>query len=58
LGEDQGPITPVRLIANEDGCELVLIWYQRDGVSEERFLSDAQWVESDLTRLKTLMEGG
>jgi len=58
LGEEQGPITPVRLIANEDGCELVLIWFQRDGVAEERFLSDAQWVESDLTRLKTLMEGG
>lgn len=58
LGEEQGPITPVRLIANEEGCELVLIWYWRDGVTEERFLSDAQWVESDLTRLKTLMEGG
>ncbi|MEO8758261.1 MAG: hypothetical protein ABI398_10990 [Devosia sp.] len=58
LGETHGPISPVRLIANADCCELVLIWYHRDGASDERFRSDAQWVESDLTRLKTLLEGG
>ena len=40
------------------GCELVLIWYQRDDASDETFHSDAEWVESDLQRLKTLLEGG
>jgi uncharacterized protein YndB with AHSA1/START domain len=53
-----GPVTPVRLVPNGDGCELVLIWLQRDGVSEEKFRSDAEWVQSDIQRLKTLLEGG
>jgi hypothetical protein len=58
LGQSGGPVTPVRLIRNDDGCELVLIWQQRPGVSEEKFHSDAEWVASDLQRLKTLIEGG
>jgi len=58
LGESHGPVNPVRLIRNDEGCELVLIWYQRDGVPEEKFRSDAEWAESDLQRLKTLLEGG
>jgi hypothetical protein len=58
LGESHGSVNPVRLVRNDEGCELVLIWYQRDGMSEDKFRSDAQWVESDLQRLKTLLEGG
>ena len=57
-GEPIGPVVPVRLHANGEGCELVLIWLQRPGVSLEQFKSDAEWVRSDLTRLKTLLEGG
>ena len=53
-----GPITPVRLVANNGGCELLLLWLQRDGVSDEKFRSDAEWVQSDIQRLKTLLEGG
>jgi hypothetical protein len=53
-----GPISPVRLIPNDDGCELILLWLQRDGVSDEKFRSDAEWTQSDLQRLKTLLEGG
>jgi len=55
-GEDGGPVTPVRLHANEDGCELVLVWMQRPGVSDERFASDIEWVHSDLLRVKTYLE--
>ncbi len=58
LGAEGGPVTPVRLIHNDDGCELVLVWQQRPGISDERFQSDAEWVASDLQRLKTLVEGG
>jgi hypothetical protein len=53
-----GPITPVRLVANAEGCELILVWFQRPGVTDERFRSDAEWVGSDLQRLKALLEGG
>jgi hypothetical protein len=57
-GMSIGPVVPVRLYANGDGCELTLFWLQRPGVSLEQFKSDAEWVRSDLTRLKTLLEGG
>ncbi|MEO6014041.1 MAG: hypothetical protein ABIQ30_10715 [Devosia sp.] len=56
IGMDGGPVTPVRLIANGEICELVLIWFQRAGVGDEQFRSDAEWVESDLQRLKSLVE--
>ena len=55
-GQNGGPITPVRLIANGEGCELVMVWMQRPGTPIERFKSDAEWVASDLARLKTLLE--
>ncbi len=58
IGETGGPVTPVRLIRNDKGCELVLIWQRRPGVTPEKFKSDAEWVASDLERLKTLIEGG
>ncbi len=55
-GADGGPVTPVRLYANGDGSELLLTWFQRPGVSDEAFVSDVEWVTSDLTRLKSLLE--
>ncbi len=58
IGGDGGPVTPVRLIPNEEGCELVLVWFQRPGVTDEAFASDAEWVASDLNRLKALLEVG
>lgn len=57
-GESSGPVTPVRLVPNGTGCELILVWLQQPGVDDERFKSDAEWVASDLQRLKTLLEGG
>ena len=57
-GQSIGPVVPVRLYRNGEGCELVLFWLQRPGVSLAQFHSDAEWVRSDLTRLKTLLEGG
>ncbi len=57
-GDAGGPVTPVRLVPNGQGCMLFLVWLQRPGVSDEQFRSDAEWVASDLQRLKTLLEGG
>src|SRR4051812_18167496 len=58
LGQSHGVVVPVRLIANGDGAELLLLWLQRPGVSDERFRSDVEWVASDLQRLKSLLEVG
>ncbi len=55
-GERTGNVTPVRLIRNGDGVELVLVWLQRPGTTDERFRSEAEWIASDLQRLKSLME--
>ena len=57
-GEAGGPITPVRLVANQEGADLIVVWFRRDNISEERFRSEIEWAASDLQRLKTLLEGG
>ena len=57
-GAGGGPVTPVRLVPNGAGCELVLVWFQRPDVPDERFKSDTEWVASDLQRLKALLESG
>jgi hypothetical protein len=55
-GETEGPVTPARLHPNEEGCEFVLTWYQRPGVSDERFASESEWTYSDLLRMKAYIE--
>ena len=57
-GETSGPVTPVRVYANGKGTEMVLTWMQRPGTSDEQFASDIAWIESDLQRLKSLLEIG
>jgi hypothetical protein len=57
IGSPGGPVTPVRLHANDEGCEIVFTWFQRAGVSAEQFASDAEWVQSDLLRMKAYIEG-
>jgi hypothetical protein len=55
-GEKPGAATPVRLNPNQDGCELVFAYYRRPGHSDEQFASGAEWLESDLLRLKVFLE--
>jgi hypothetical protein len=57
-GESGGPTTPVRLVPNEEGATLFLVWFQREGVGDVQFRSEIDWIASDLNRLKTLLEGG
>ena len=56
--EGETPITmPVRVVANgEDGAEVILTLYQRPGVSDAQFDSDAEWIRADLLALKALLE--
>jgi hypothetical protein len=48
---------PLRVVANEAGCELVLTLFRRSGVSDERFAADAEWVLRDLAVAKRILEG-
>jgi hypothetical protein len=57
-GEEGGPVTPARLVPNEEGADFSLVWFWRPGLSEEQFRSQIEWARSDLQRLKTLLEGG
>jgi hypothetical protein len=58
LGEDGGPVTPARLVANQEGADFSVVWFRRAGMTDEQFRSEVEWAASDLQRLKTLLEGG
>lgn len=48
---------PLRVVANGDGCELVLTLLRQPGVSDEKFAADAEWVMRDLHTAKRILEG-
>ena len=50
--------TPMRLIENDGGCEIVYTQFQRRGMSEEAFASEVEWVTSDFEALRSLLESG
>lgn len=56
LGHETEALTPCRLYPNNEGCELALTFFRREGVSEESFISGSEWIESDLLRIKTFLE--
>jgi hypothetical protein len=47
---------PVRLFANDQGCEIVFTLRQTPGMSDQEFERDAGLVQADLTRLKHVLE--
>jgi hypothetical protein len=47
---------PMRVLPNNDGSELVFTLYRRPDVSDQEFAEDANSVEKDLAKLKTLLE--
>ena len=47
---------PLRVVARERGCELVLTLFRQPGVSEEKFAADAAWVMRDLRTAKRILE--
>lgn len=50
--------TPMRLIENDDGCEIIYTQFCRPGMSEEAFSSEVEWVTSDFEALRSLLESG
>lgn len=57
-GEEPTFTIPVRLVRNREGTDFQLTIFRREGMTDEEFRSEAEWTESDLQRLKTLLEGG
>lgn len=47
---------PMRVVPRGDGSEATFTLFRRPGVSDDKFLEDARWVEKDLKILKGLLE--
>lgn len=47
---------PLRVVAQGDGCELVLTLFRQPEMSEEKFAADAEWVMRDLHAAKRILE--
>src|SRR5215471_7204438 len=48
---------PLRVIADERGCEVVFTLRRRPGMTDEDFAADMDAVAADLTRLRQVLEG-
>jgi hypothetical protein len=46
----------MRLISNGAGCELLFTLFREPDISDERYNSDARFVQRDLNGLKQLLE--
>ncbi|MEI9905246.1 MAG: hypothetical protein WDN06_15800 [Asticcacaulis sp.] len=46
----------MRIIANQDGAEVILTVFRQPGMSDVKFQEDLKWVEKDLRALKALAE--
>lgn len=55
-GADPGAVTSARLVPNEEGCELTVLWLQREGEDDVKFNSEVDWLTADLGVLKSLLE--
>jgi hypothetical protein len=55
--EGETPVTtPMRLIGNAEGCEIIYTQFQRPEMTPEAFASEVEWVTSDFEALRSLME--
>ena len=48
---------PLRVVANDGGCDLVVTLFRQPEMSDEKFAADAEWVMRDLRAAKTILEG-
>ena len=55
---DEPLMMPMRVVPNDEGCELTFIYYRRPGMTDEQFASVVEWVTSDFMALKSLLEFG
>ena len=47
---------PMRIFPNNDGSEVTFTLYRRTDMSDQEFATDAESVQRDLNKLKTLLE--
>lgn len=48
--------TPMRVIANGEGSEILFTLMQRPGMTEEEFASELEWTRSDFGALRSMLE--
>lgn len=48
---------PLRVVADSEGCQLVLTLFRHPDTTEENFAADAEWVMRDLVAAKRILEG-
>lgn len=54
---DKKPVyVPMRVVPNNNGCEVMLTLFRNDDTLPSRFAEDIGWVERDLEDLKNLLE--
>ncbi|MEZ3501016.1 polyketide cyclase [Pantoea sp. KPR_PJ] len=46
---------PMRVVANEQGAEIVMVVYRQPLLSDQKFFQEIEWVRSDLARLNSLL---
>ena len=49
-------LSPMRVIANDDGSEVLFTLFHREGMTDDEFSRDLALVESDLLTLRRLLE--
>jgi hypothetical protein len=55
--EGKTPLTtPMRLIENDEGCEIIYTQLQRPGMTEDAFASEVEWVTADFEALRSMLE--
>jgi hypothetical protein len=56
LPDGQEVLNPMRVVPNGSGSEVIFTLFQRPGMSDEEFVRDARTVETDLRKLKSILE--
>jgi len=47
---------PMRVVPSGNGSEVTFMLFRREGMSDEEFSADTEWVEKDLRLLKKILE--
>lgn len=56
LPDGRTVFVPMRVVINGSGSEVQLVLFRHDGVTDEAFAADADWVVRDLQTLKAVLE--
>ena len=48
--------TPMRVVPNEEGTDLIFTFFQRPGMTDAAYASAVEWITTDFLTLKSLLE--